>query len=513
VKPYKICAVLVFAVLAISAMAVPIMAKNGDGPGKADSLVLYLSGTPREMGVQYGSIAKDAISENMADFWKWTAAKGLVKDDLVDSALQNAKNLPPAVVEELKGMAQTSGVSYGELLAFNQYGDDEYEQRACTNFVAAGSATEDGRAISSKNRDLNNIQVLFFVEPEVGYKYIGMMSAGAVGISQGINEMGVAIGHTWMPVPEFYEEGYTPFILNQMVMEQCADAGEAVAFLESAPKGEGATFTLSDPNVAAIVETVPSVLNTPDAVSEIITDGASVHTNHYVFEPFYSWVLNDGFGYMWTVSYARYDRGLELLAENSVLDAAKVMSFTRDLENWGCGSPEEVIEVHPEVPDDVWSNGWPGFSICNARTVSACVFQGDIGNPEELSVMWMAPNNPAWCPYIPLHNGMLNELTLSGEMLADYVDGTAWKTSAQMRSLGDWGDLIPVFEAWEADKAVENAATETTARALLAVGDVEAACLLLTEGDGAIAQDAMALMEGLFDGTIPLELIAVPEEF
>lgn len=513
-KAYKICATLVLAVLVVSAMAVPILAKNGGSSGsKPSAQLLYLSGTPREMGMQYGAAAKDAISQNVADFWSWVDVQGLSKDEMVAAALAGARDLPDAVVEELKGMSKTCGVPYEDLLAFNKYGDDDMAQHACTCFAAAGDATENGRAISSKNRDLNNRQVMFLVVPENGYSFIGMMSAGALGVSQGINEKGVGIGHTWMPVPEYYEPGYSPFLVNQLVLEQAADAYEAISVIESTPKSEGATFILSDPYVAAFVETVPSVINTPDSAVQIITEGVHVHTNHYVMEPFYSWVIEDGFGYMWSVSYARYDRGLELIAENPVVDAPKVMEFTRDLENWGCGSPTEVIEAHPEVPDECWSNGWPGFSICNARTVSASVFECDDEYPEQLSTMWMAINNPAYSPYVPVHNGLLAEPALAGELFSDYVDGDAWSASSQLKGTADWGELIPVFEAWEAEKAVENAAAEASARAMLELGDAAGACLLVTESDGAIAIEGMELMLSLQDSGMNMELIAVPKVF
>ncbi len=497
------------AVLTLAA-AIPVVAKEDGGYGRSDDAVLYLSGTPREMGLQYGTMAKESILQNMAQFWKWVDENGMSKDALVADSLSDEDLLPEAVVEELRGMSKTSGVPYGELLAFNKHGDDDLDQHACTCFIAAGDGTEDGRAISSKNRDLNNMQVLLLVEPEDGYRFIGMMSAGALGVSQGINEKGVAIGHTWMPVPEFYEAGYSPFLVNQMVMEQCADIDEAITLIGELPKSEGATFVVSDPYLSAFVETVPSVINTPDTAFQLLTDGVDVHTNHYVMEPFYSWVVEDGFGYMWTVSYARYDRGLALIGENPVVDVVDVMRFTRDLENWGCGSPTEIIAAHPEVPYECWSNGWPGFSICNARTVSASVFQSDDDHPEHMSTMWMAINNPAYSPYVPVHNGILSELPLAGELFGDYVDGSAWSASSQLKGTAEWGELIPVFEAWEAEMRVLNADAEGAARSLLSAGDVSGADLLLTQSDGGIARLGMQLMLDLQDSGTNMEFLAVP---
>lgn len=513
VRGIKMSAAFVLVAVVLSAMAVPMLAKNDGGGGKSETTVLYLSGTPREMGLQYGAMAKDAIVSNVAQFWDWVSVNGLSQQALIADALADEAYLTSEVIDELKGMSKTSGVSYNDLLTFNKYGNDDYEQKACTCFAAAGSGTTDGVPITSKNRDQNNMQVLMLVEPDSGYKFIGMMSAGAVGISQGINEMGLSIGHTWMPVPEYYDPGYAPFIVNQMVMEQCADVNEAIALIGEVPKAEGATFILSDASIAAFVETVPSVINTPDTLYQIITDGAYVHTNHYVMEPFHSWVLDGSFRYFWTPSVARYDRGLELLAENPVLDVQTVMSFTRDLENFGNPNTNAVKDAHPEIPDDCWWDGWPGFSISNARTVSASVFRSDPTNVEELSVMWMAINGPVWAPYVALHNAILNELDVASVLLQDYVKGLAWSAASQLRSSGlyEWGDLVPVYEQWESEQLVDVIAIEDEARALISSGEMDAACLLLTVTDGGIAQAAVELMQSLLESPLSGELVAVPQ--
>ncbi len=490
-------------VLVMAALSVPLVAKqDGGGQPKGDTLTLYLSGTPREMGMQYGLYASDAISANVDQMWAWAAAEGMDPADMVAEAFAVEQRMTADMVAELQGMAETSGTSYEDLLVLNVYNDGGSEQRACTCFAAAGSGTPDGQALSSKNRDLNNIQVLLVVEPLVGYRYFGMMSAGALGIAQGINEKGLAIGHTWMPVPEFDEMGFSPFMVNQFVMESCADVPEAISYIDDIPKGEGATFILSDADLAAFVETIPTMYAAVygnDAAVDLIEDGASAHTNHYVLEPFFSAVCDDAFGYMWTPSYARYDRAFELLAENPVVDVELVQSFTRDLEDWGCGSPTEVIEAHPEIPDECWSNGWPGFSICNARTVSASVFTTDKEYPEYLSVMWMAVNNPAWAPYVPVHNGLLLKPDVVGESFEDYIDGRAWSLSMQLRSVGDWGDLIPVFESWEDEWLSETAAAESAARSLLDAGKVSKAVSVLTDVDCGIALEALELMGSLLE--------------
>ncbi len=518
-RTYRVSAVFLMVILAAAAISVPLIAKqDGGGRDSGDTQVLYLSGTPREMGLQYGQYAKDAIVTNVDLLWEWAASEGIEKDVLVAEAMSMSDYLTDDMVEQLEGMSETSGVSYEDLLTFNTFNDDSNQMHACTCFAAAGSGTVDGQALSSKNRDINNMQVLMFVDPIDGYSFMGMMSAGALGIAQGLNEMGLAIGHTWMPVPAKDPTGFSPFIVNQMVMEQCADVTEAVAFIDDVPKGEGATFILSDATIAAFVESIPTMyvpVYGNDVAVDLITDGAGVHSNHYVIEPFFTAVIEDGFGYMWTPSYARYDRGLELIAENDgVLTVDLVMGFTRDLVNYGNADPNAIIDAHPEVPDDCWENGWPGFSICNARTMSATVLTTDMEYPEELSVMWLAVNNPAWAPFVPLHNALLAEAETASTALEAYIKGTAWAAASQLRSseLYEWGDLCPVYEAWEAEKQVETDANVDYARSLLDKDKVSKAAVFLTGADCAIALEGLALMQSLLTDPITIELAAATVE-
>ncbi len=370
------------------------------------------------------------------------------------------------------------------------------DQFACTNFVAAGSGSATGEVIASKNRDLQYAQVMKFVQPEEGYAFIGAMSMNQAGISQGINEHGLSIGHTWMPVPKFFSGGHSPFIVNQLVLENCASVDEAIAFIRNLPKQQGATYMVADKDKAAFIETVPS-LYTPDTVAEVVEDGVRYHTNHYIYEPFYSWVIEDGFGYMWTPSYVRYDRAAELVANaGSVVTPELVMSFTRDLESFGNGHVTDVYAAHPEVPSGAWSNGWPGFSINNTRTVSSTVFVLDKEHPELLSEMWMAMYNPAYSAYTPLHNAMLRNLDASTDGLEMYIDGRAWQTAANLRDseIYEWGELYPDLETWESaaiDATVEN---EAIAADLIDDGKPAAAAAYLTESDIDRALDAIDLL-------------------
>ncbi len=438
---------LTLALLMLLATAVPALA--------ADEVVVTAEGPGT--WYQYGDGASDAIKANLKTLWRDAKRSGTSKAKLIAEARATKADLDPAWVAAIRSAAKGAGVRFVDLLAFNTSRSDMIQTGACTNFAAAGTGTAGDYVIVSKNRDLQGTQVIFFVAPENGFRYIGMMTAGEVGVSQGINEKGVAIGHNWMPVDADCEGGMTPFAINEQVLTDCATADDAVALIQATNHFEGATYELGDGERAAIVETVPGYFaeqNIPTSVVNWVVDDAQAHANHYMYEPYYSMVLAGELGNMWNSSIGRQDRADALLDEcGHVVTPAVQMSFNRDFEGWGMRNRViEVIDAHPEIPKDIWSYGWSGFSICNMRTVSSSVFVLSPDRPDLTSAMWSSINNPGFSPYTPFHTALLADVDTPAAALSDYCDGTAWDAvKAVMKShVYDYGDLLPTFTGWEA---------------------------------------------------------------
>jgi hypothetical protein len=478
---------LALALLVLLSTAAPALA--------ADDVVVTAEGPG--VWYQYGDGASDAIKANLKTFWRVAKRSGTSKAKLVAEARAVKADLDPAWVASIRSAAKGADVRFRDLLAFNVARSDMIQTGACTNFAAAGTGTDGDYVIVSKNRDLQGVQVIFFVEPAAGYRYIGMMTAGEVGVSQGINEKGVAIGHNWMPVDEYCEGGLTPFAIQEQVLMQCASAEEAVEFIQGTNHYEGATYELGDGERAAIVETVPGYFaeqGIPTSVVNWVVDDAQAHANHYLYEPYYSMVLAGELGNMWNSSIGRQDRADELLEDyGHVVTPALQMSINRDFEGWGMRNRViELIRAHPEIPKDIWSYGWSGFSICNMRTVSSSVFVLSPDRPELTSAMWSSINNPGFSPYTPFHTALLADVDAPTAALPDYCDGSAWEAvKAVMKShLYDYGDLPPLFVPWELSALAETAALEADARES---GDGSA----LVARDLELAREAQDIIGGL----------------
>ena len=477
------------------------------GAAADDSMTtVELKGSHREMGRQYGLAAKESIRANMDLFWETVKSLGMSKKGLLQKTSE--RSMPQSIIDTLIGMSETSGVRYSELLAFNEHAP-ALDRGACTCFVARPDATANGNPLSYKTSDCHyGQQVLLIVTPDVGYSYMVVAFAGGIGSSEeGMNEHGLSLGFNWLPIPKGseYEGGLNTWELQIMILERCKTVREAIELVEGEKKQIGGSIMVSGRDEAAFIEIAPSTY-TPDCAYKIVDSGFDVHTNHWLYEPFFSWVLDPSLepsgdwaeAYMWTPSIFRYDRAMELgEMYYGDMSPSLLMSFTRDLENWGM-CPAELWELYPEWVD-VMMPGFPGNSICNVQTTSAAVFEIDVENPTLLSTMWMAQNNPCGTPFVPLHTAILYDdatTSYASERLASYISRDYYLLVGGM--VAGWGaDLLPIFEAWESDAQDLITDTEADVLDLLEGGQDEDAAMLLTELDCELAQEVWELQMGL----------------
>jgi len=493
---------LVMAVLMVAAAA-PILAEDSGGSanvyvGPEGMPVVFLSGTPAERGTTYGKTVGSMIKENIRQFWESAEGKSISKPELCARALANEGAMPLHMVEEIRAMADASGADYSSLLALNMFGSSVRGHDGCTIFAAVKSGSESGNTVASKNRDANMPNILMVVEAFEGrHGFVAVTGPGEWGVSFGLNDAGLCDGNNWMPVPEFYEGGLDELPLNRLVLEYCVSVDEAIEYVVGVKKYGGTTVMVADKDSAAFIEAVSSCYSTEDGMDTVwekIEDGVGVHTNHYALPPFRDWVVNDEFGYFWVPSVARMDRAYELLSQNNdCVSAQDVISFTRDVDDYGNSQPWEIIEQHlDEMPWGTWGFGWPGFAICNTRTVSAGVFEIDGNSPTLMSAMWVAINNPGYTPYFPLHNGLLLRSTDIVDSLSVYVEGIVAKAASQLRAgcFDTWIALAPVLTEWESGAVERNADAEVAAEQLLGEGDTDGAVSVLLESDTALGMDA-----------------------
>ncbi|MBI4447298.1 MAG: hypothetical protein HY645_15505 [Acidobacteria bacterium] len=148
-----------------------------------------------------------AIEFNLQNFWRASAALGLSKTSLIETAQKAAHDYPDCILEEIRAISRGANLDVRELLAFNLcqglVAPDE-----CTVLFAMADATSAGKTLFLKNSDKigagsmvgpqfyqhKEINVVLSVRDRQSPAFIGVSSAGSTGLKMGVNEFGVAAG-------------------------------------------------------------------------------------------------------------------------------------------------------------------------------------------------------------------------------------------------------------------------------------------------------------------------------
>lgn len=344
---------------------------------------IMLKGSSKERGHQYGKQAKTAIQHNINQFKRQVRTEGFTTSAIKKESHQYENYLQthnPKMMDMMKGIAASADIAYHDLLAFNAL-QEEVMPEGCTTIIAAGDATKNGDVFYHKNRDATRgyKQVVVQVDPQKGYDYVGITSAGYTGIAMGINENGVSVGNNVLSTWDI-GEGYGNLTIIRMALEQSKNARHAVNIIKDLPRSWGSTYGIADEKEAAFLETTHSA----NAV-KWIQNGAMAHTNHYIFpgmKKYDTSNIEDNQQWSWYISTdERLDRANQLLNQ----DYGKI--GYRDLI--------EISEDQYGKKKVFWIDSQAQIDGVKMGSVSAGTFDGD-----DLR-MWSQLGQPSSTPAIP----------------------------------------------------------------------------------------------------------------
>lgn len=170
----------------------------------ADAIPLVvLSGTPYEMGLAMGNLMKAEIQKFVPGFVQ--AAQGSGEADYTNEALDAAWNatskyMSPRYVDELKGVADGSGVDFDTVRRTHMI--PVVGNYSCSFVAAWGSATKNGDLYQIRNLDYNtkahlqDFPMVAIYIPKEGIAHMNVSFAGAIGVNTGMNAEGIALSET-----------------------------------------------------------------------------------------------------------------------------------------------------------------------------------------------------------------------------------------------------------------------------------------------------------------------------
>jgi hypothetical protein len=316
-----------------------------------------LEGGPFERGLLLGKLAGEAVRSNIHEFWKFADSQGLRRSSVLSRKLEG---LDTDGKDYLKGLAQVSGTSYEDLLAFNllkgRLSPDE-----CTVMIAMKDSTATGKTTVLKNSDKvgseklvgNNfyrhkeINVLVVEKPDNGNKFAAVAAAGEISIKMGMNDKGVVTGSNIARTTELRERKVEisqvraldrGWLMREGIVRG-SSAEEASKFVTSeimkSPMSTPGNIEFIDRGTAIIIEGSYDRL----AVQKL-NSGVAARSNRF-------FVLHDLNDPQDLSSYVRYVRANQLLMENKGrINPEKLVEFSQDHEN-GPG-PNSICRHHSD---------------------------------------------------------------------------------------------------------------------------------------------------------------------
>ena len=242
---------------------------------------LEVTGTPREMGRQLGEAARQEIRGfvEMA-LEQVNRIASVAKAEAIDRCQQTLpfiRNYNPAHLEEIRGMAEGSGVAVLDLILLqirNQFGASD---SACTAFSLAPEITAGKGSIVAQNwdndPDLDPFTLVLIRRPVGKPSHLNVTQAGLIGYI-GFNDLGIGVCLNTLPAPS-RTLGVPHYFTVRAILES-SDLEEAVQAVSRARLAIPANILLATPQGPANLEV------TIDDVHVLQDErrGFLAHTNH-----------------------------------------------------------------------------------------------------------------------------------------------------------------------------------------------------------------------------------------
>ncbi|MDB5322437.1 MAG: hypothetical protein JWN40_4068 [Phycisphaerales bacterium] len=215
--------------------------------------VLFLKGTPEEMGRQQGELLKPELNDVMNRIvYGVGVGSSFPKGRWFFGEIEAAhKRLSPFISErtyrEIDAMADAAGVHRQEARLANFFP----ELFHCSGFAITGDATAGGRMYHGRILDylkgvgLEQNAVVMIYQPDVGNAWANCGYAGFIGSVTAMNEKGISIGEMGGR-GEGNWDGKPMAQLVREVMEQASTLEQAIAIMRKGPRTCAYYYVVSD---------------------------------------------------------------------------------------------------------------------------------------------------------------------------------------------------------------------------------------------------------------------------
>lgn len=326
---------------------------------------MYISGSPEELGVKNGILAKELIRIQEEAFVK--QIKKMVPSESYLNFLkyvtsfinyQLPKRIPNEYLREIKAVSLFAsddfkfiGDNYARQLNYHAAHDIGHAMQnlhlvECTAFGVNNSRSADSSLLIGRNFDFYvgdefaENKIILFVNPETGYSFSSITWGGMIGVVSGMNDQGLTItlNSAKSEIPLFAK---TPVsIIARDILQYASNIEEAYTIAQKYTSFVAESFMISSAKDGqmAIIEKTPE-----ETVLYQTFEDKLVLTNHFQSEELFNTEINQD-NIRENVTDYRFERVEELLAEKEEFDEfdfAKVLRDTKGLKNENIGLGNE----------------------------------------------------------------------------------------------------------------------------------------------------------------------------
>jgi isopenicillin-N N-acyltransferase-like protein len=215
--------------------------------------VLFLEGTPEEMGRQQGVLMKKEVNR-LVDRILYGVGVGSSFDkgrwffgEIEEAVRRTGPFIDPRHLREMDAMAEASGRDREESRLSNFFP----ELFHCSGFALLGESTVGGRVYHGRVLDylrgmgLEENAVVMVVKPDEGNAWVNLSYAGFIGSVTAMNEKHIAIGEMGCR-GEGHWDGKPMAQLVREVMEKCSTIEEAVELMRTSKRTCEYYYVISD---------------------------------------------------------------------------------------------------------------------------------------------------------------------------------------------------------------------------------------------------------------------------
>lgn len=305
--------------------------------------VVRLHGAPYEIGLQHGTLLKNEINTLLKYFFEDKGGMfGISITDLEKGTAILKEFIPAEYLEEIRGIAEGSGVPLDRALAVNVFLDVVSAgwvgvAPGCSNFAvladpASGRALVHGRNLDwSSDSTLTAANTVFFITPEKGVPFVSLSWPGMAGTLTGMNAKQISMGEMTSVHNDASLHGVPIMIQLRMLLQYSGNLDQAYDVLADNPRTTGYNVLVTDgkANDGFVVE-----MNAKSIYRAGPKNEALMHTNHYTHKKLYGeqlklfYIYDEGTK---SDSFYRYKRLETLLGQRAAgMNAATAMEMLGD---------------------------------------------------------------------------------------------------------------------------------------------------------------------------------------